>query len=120
MEKVGKEKYKEQLRQLLKESFFYKHKDYFGETEYRIGAFFDKDKCGFEIIRGEMYFDRTMMLDISGCIQAIFVSSFADDRQKKDLLEYANRLNVEIIQMEWQYDSFEPRNYKNWNNLLVE
>lgn len=66
------------------------------------------------MIRGEMVFDRTMMLDISNCIEAIFFSSFANDRQKKDLLEYANKLNVEIIEMKWQHNSFEPENYKWW------
>lgn len=117
---VGKEKYKEQLEQLVKESFFYKHLDYSGETEYRIGTFFNKDKCSIQIIRDEIIFDRTMMLDISNCIEAIFVSSFANDKQKKDLLEYANKFNVEIIEMRWQHNSFEPRNYKKWIEMLTE
>jgi hypothetical protein len=111
---VGKEKYKKQLEQLVKESFFYKHIDYSGESEYRIGAFFDKEKCSFEIIRDEMVFDQSMMLDISGCVKALFVSSFANEKQKNDLLQYADKLNVEIIEMKWQHDSFEPRNYKKW------
>ena len=115
---VGKEKYKKQLKQLVKESFFYKHIDYSGETEYRIGTLFDKDKCRFETIRDEMFFDRTMMLDISGCIKAIFVSSFANERQKKDLLQYADKLNVEIIEMRWQHDSFKPWNYKKWLEFI--
>ena len=112
--RVGKEKYERQLEQLARESFFYKHVDYSGECEYRIGTLFNKDKCSLEIIRDEIIYDKTMMLDISDCVVAIFVSSFANDRQKKDLLEYAYKLNVEIIEMRWQHDSFEPRNYKNW------
>lgn len=55
-----------------------------------------------------------MMLDISGCVVAIFVSSFANDRQKNDLLQYAYKLNVEIIEMRWQHDSFKPWNFKEW------
>ncbi len=109
---VGKEKYKQKLEELLKESFFYKHLDYSGETEYRIGTLFDDKKCTFEIVRGEKIFNRTMMLDISGCIKAIFVSSFANDKQKKDLLQYANNLNVEMIEMKWKHNSFEPQDYK--------
>lgn len=109
---VGKEKYEKQLEQLARESFFFKHDDYSGENEYRIGTLFDKDKCSLEIIRDEIIYDRTMMLDISGCVVALFVSSFANDRQKNDLLEYAYKLNVDIIEMKWQHDSFKPLNYK--------
>lgn len=115
---VGKEKYKKQLEQLVKESFFFKHKDYSGEAEYRIGTFFDKNKCSFETMRDEMFFDRTMMLDISGCVKAIFVSSFANERQKDNLLQYAYKLNVEIIEMKWQHDSFEPCNYKRQREFI--
>lgn len=115
---VGKEKYKDQLELLVRESFFYKHIDYSGENEYRIGTFFDKDKCSIQTIRGEMIFNRTMMLDISNCVQAIFVSSFANDKQKKDLLEYANKLNVEIIEMKWRHNSFEPEDYRWWIGVV--
>ncbi len=114
LENVGIEEYKNLLKKRLIESFFIKHIDYAGETEYRIGTFFDKDKCSFETIRDEMFFDRTMMLDISDCVVAIFVSSFANDRQKNDLLQYAYKLNVEIIEMRWKHDSFEPWNFKEW------
>jgi hypothetical protein len=109
---VGIEKYRKQLEEQLIESFFCKHIDYDGENEYRIATFFDKDKCSFETIRDELVFDRTMMLDISDCVVAIFVSSFANDRQKNDLLQYAYKLNVEIIEMRWQHNSFKPRNLK--------
>ena len=115
---MGKNGIKKQLEQLVKESFFYKHEDYSSEAEYRIGTLFDKDKCSFETIRDEMFFDRTMMLDISGCVKAIFVSSFANERQKTDLLHYADKLNVEIIEMRWQHDSFKPRNYKQWLKFI--
>lgn len=118
--KVGKEKYKEQLEKSVKESFFYKHIDYAGETEYRIGTLFDKEKCSIETIRGEIFFDKSMKLDISGCIKAIFVSSFANDRQKNDLLEFANKYNVEIVEMDWQYNSFRPVDFKNWTDFLSD
>jgi hypothetical protein len=118
--KVGKVKYKDQLEQSVKESFFYKHIDYSGETEYRIGTLFDKDKCTIETIRGELIFDKTMMLDISGCIEAIFVSCYANKKQKNDLLDYADKLNVKIIEMQWKFNSFEVNDYKEWIKYLKE
>lgn len=117
---VGKEKYKKELKKSVEESFFFKHIDYSGENEYRIVTLFDKEKCSLEVIRDEIFFERTMMLDISNCIEAIFVSSFANYRQKNDLLEYANKLNVEMIEMKWQHDSFVPTNYKKSAELFAE
>lgn len=118
--KVGKEKYKEQLEKSVKESFFYKHIDYENETEYRIGTLYDKEKCSFEIIRGEYFFDKSMKLDISGCVKAIFISSFANDRQKNDLLEFARKYDVEIVEMDWQYNSFIPVDFRNWQEFLKD
>lgn len=118
--KVGKEKYKEQLEKLVKESFFYKHLDYEGETEYRMGTLYDMRKCSFEIIRGEYFFDKSMKLDISGCVKAIFVSSFANDRQKNDLLEFAKKYDVEIVEMDWQYNSFVPLDLKEWTKFFKD
>jgi hypothetical protein len=118
--KVGKEKYKEQLEKSVKESFFYKHIDYENETEYRIGTLYDKEKCSFEIIRGEYFFDKSMKLDITGCVKAIFISSFANDRQKNDLLEFARKYDVEIVEMDWQYNSFIPVDFRNWQEFLKD
>lgn len=114
LENVGKEQYKLQLEQLLKESLFLKHIDYSGENEYRIGTLFDEKNCSIEVIRDEIIFNKMLMLDISGCIEAIFISSFANDKQKNDLLEYANKLNIEIIEMKWEHNSFEPRDFRKW------
>lgn len=83
---VGKEIYKSKITQMIKQAFFYKHIDYIGETEYRIGCFISKDKCVPEVTQGEISFGNTMMLDISGCVEAIFVSSFANEKQKKNCL----------------------------------
>jgi len=115
---VGKDIYKNELDEKVKQSFFYKHQDYSGENEYRIGAFFDKNNCTLEHQKGELIFDKTMMLDISNCIEAIFMSSYANEKQKSELFEYAEMLNVPIIEMNWKHDSFEPRDYKRWKALL--
>ena len=52
------------------------------------------------------------MLDITECIEAIFMSCYANDKQKSNLLEYAIKLNVPIIEMQWQDNSFNPENYR--------
>lgn len=115
---VGIDQYKEQMEQLIKNAFFYKHLDYSGEDEYRIGTLFDEAKCGVEFINDEIH--RNMMLDIGGCIKAIFVSSYANKRQKNTLLEYATSLNVKMIEMQWRHDSFEAIDYVEWMNFLKE
>lgn len=115
---VGKEKYKQELESYLKESLFYKHIDYSGENEFRIGTLFDKDKCEVEIVRNEVIIEQNMMLDITGCIEAIFVSSFANEKQKNELLNYANELKVELIEMRWEHNSFEAQKYREWDNIL--
>jgi len=116
--RVGKDEYKKKIEQKVKESFFIKHKDYIGENEYKIGTYFDEKKCSLEIIKGELVFNKTIMLDISSCIKAIFISSYTNNKQKKELLKYANELDVPIIEMVWKYDSFEPRDYREWMKLV--
>lgn len=117
---IGKDKYMKQIKKNLELSFFYKHKGYDGENEYRIGIYYDKDKCCVEENRGELVFDKTLMLDVTGCIEAIFISSYANKRQKSDLLEYANNLGVSIIEMNWKHDSFEPKDYRKWMAFIDE
>ena len=117
---VGKDNYKLQLEQSIKQSFFYKHLDYVGESEYRIGTLFDKSKCTVEVLRDEVIFDKNMMLNISNCVEAIFVSSFANDKQKNTLLEYANKLNVKMIELQWHHNSFEVNDYRKWIEFVEE
>jgi hypothetical protein len=115
---VGKDEYKKLIDEKVKQSFFLKHKDYSSENEYRIGTLYDKNKCCIENIRGELVLDRAMMLDVSDCIEAIFISSYANDKQKSELLAYANNLNIPVIEMRWQYNSFEPRDFKGWIEFI--
>lgn len=115
---IGKNRYKKLIDKQVKKSLFFKHKDYRNENEYRIGTFYDKDKCCLEIIRGEFVFEKTMMLDISDCVEAIFISSYLNDKQKSELLAYANKLNIPIIEIRWQYDSFELIDYKGELELI--
>ena len=115
---VGMDKYKKLIEKIVKKSFFIKHKDYIGENEYRIGTLYDINKCCLEYIRGESIIDKTIMLDISGCIEAIFISSYTNDKQKSELLKYAKKLDVPIIEMDWQYNSFEPRDYRKWMEFM--
>jgi len=108
----GIDEYKREAIKKVKNGLFYKHKDYIGENEYRIVSRFDISRCIPVVVQGELEFDTTMMLDISGCIEAIFVSSYANYKQKKDLLEYANEFKVPMIEMIWQYNSFDIKDYK--------
>ena len=107
LNKVGVTIYKEQLKEQLLNSLFCKHIDYSGENELRFGTFHKDNKCSMDIIRDEFVFNQSMMLDITDCIQAIFVSSFANKKQREDLLNYAKKLKVDLFEMKWQHDSFE-------------
>jgi hypothetical protein len=109
---VGAENYKEEIDAIIGNSFFYKHKDYVGENEYRIGIKYNKD---IGKIIGETIPDK---LDISECIEAIIISSFANDKQKHDLLDYANELHFKIIEIDWQYNSFSYKDYRQWIKVL--
>ena len=115
---AGFKKYIEEIEGIAESSFFCKHVDYIGENEFRIGVYYDKEKCIAEEIKGEFVFDRTMMLDIKSCIKAIFISSFANKKQKKTLLKYSEKLNVPIIEMSWKHNSFEPIDFKESEKLF--
>ena len=114
---VGFDNYSRQIEEIAESSFFCKHIDYIGENEFRIGVYHEDDKCIAEEIRGEFQFNQTMLLDIRECIEAIFISSFANKQQKKTLLEYADNMNVPIIEMVWKHDSFEPKDYRESEKL---
>lgn len=109
---LGQNNYKNKLENQLKKSFFCKHVDYIGENEFRIGTLYQKEKEFPMFVKGELKFEKAIMLNITGCVKAIFVSSFANEKQKSELLMIANNLNVELIEMVWKHDSFETRDYK--------
>lgn len=48
----------------------------------------------------------------------IFVSGYANARQKNDLLRYANSLNIPIVEMNWQHNSFECGDYREQQQLI--
>jgi hypothetical protein len=110
--KVGYDKYKERIEQIAESSFFCKHIDYHGEHEFRIGVYHGEEKCIVEEARGDYQFGKTMMLNIGGCLEAVFMSSYANQKQKNSLLEFAEKLDVPLIEMVWEHDSFTPKNYK--------
>ena len=115
--KVGFEQYNEELKKMAESSFFCKHIDYSGEDEFRIGVYYDSDKCAAEKFRGEYHFFESMMLDIKDCLEAIFISSFANEKQKEMLLNYADKLEVPILEMVWKHNSFEAIDYRSSVNL---
>lgn len=115
--RVGLDKYKEELQKTAESSFFCKHTDYSGEDEFRVGVYYDPEKCAAEKIRGEFQFFESMMLDIHDCLEAIFISSFANERQKEILLQYADKFKIPIIEMVWKHNSFQVINYRDSINL---
>lgn len=120
LENVGKKEYEKQIEKIIMHSFFLKHSDYSGENEYRIGTLYDKKKCTLEKVKNELVFDSTIMLDITECIKAIFVSNYANDRQKSNLLEYAKKMDVPIIEITWKNNSLETKDYREWVEFLEE
>ena len=108
LSKLDIEQYKKENEENVKISFFYKHKDYEGENEYRIGVLPNEDKFVCEVIRGELNFNKLKPLNVAGCIEAIFMSSYANNKQKMDLRKYANenKLDIPIFELDWQYNSF--------------
>ena len=108
LSKLDIEQYKKENEENVKISFFYKHKDYDGENEYRIGVLPNEDKFVCEVIRGELNFNKLKPLNVAGCIEAIFMSSYANNKQKMDLRKYANenKLDIPIFELDWQYNSF--------------
>lgn len=118
LSKAEKGVYRNQLDEQVKQSFFFKHKDYAGENEYRIGTLYDKNKCCVEKVKNKLIFDETMMLDTTNCIEAIFMSNYANVRQKGDLLKYADTLSIPLVEMNWLHNSIEYGNYREQLRLL--
>lgn len=118
----GFKSYRSQLETQIRKSFFVKHIDYCDENEYRIGTMYRKDKCTAERIEDKWVLNKTVMLDISDCIEAIFVSSYAHTNQKNDLLEYANPRDIPLIEMRWLHNTFECIDYKKelkfWKEII--
>jgi len=118
--KIGIEDYKKELEDGIKKSFFIKHEDYIGENEFKIVKSFNENECVVENKRGKLIIDETMTLNIADCLKAIFISSFLNDKQKNELLNYANEFRVPIIEMVWKYDSFEAEDYREQKNFWTE
>jgi len=93
----------------LNKSFFLKHLDYSGENEFRIATLYSKDKCEPEFMKHYELIQENLYLDITECVKAIFVSSFANDKQKNSLYEYSKQIGVELIEMIWKHNSFEMK-----------
>ena len=115
LSKVGPERYRKEIENKIKTGFFCKHKECEDENEFRIGMFFNNQRIP-EIDKEDA--DKNLIwLKTEGCIKALFVSSLANDKQKKDLLKYANKLNVPIIEIAWTYNSFGIRDFKSLSRV---
>ncbi len=95
---IGTKEYHRLLKNRLTQYLFWKHKDYKGESEYKLCA--------------NQKFPSYPYLDIHGCLQAIIVSEKTTWENKECLLEYANQLNIPIIEIEWKHNSIEINEFR--------
>lgn len=100
---IGSKEYKKKLNKRLKEQLFWKHKDYIGESEYKI--------CTPS---------NNSMLDIKDCLVAIFISEYTNKKQKDCLLEDANKYKVPIINIKWKNNSIELIDYRKEAQFIQE
>jgi hypothetical protein len=100
---IGSKEYKRKLNRRLKEQLFWKHKDYIGESEYKI--------CTS---------DNHLKLDIKDCLVAIFISEYTNQKQKDCLLEDANKYKVPIINIKWKNNSIELIDYRKEAQFIQE
>jgi len=115
LSKVGPECYRKEIEDKIKLGFFCKHKECEDENEFRIGMFFNNQRI--PEIDKEDADKNSIWLKTEGCIKALFVSSLANDKQKKDLLKYANKLNVPIIEIAWTYNLFGIRDFISFSRV---
>lgn len=117
--KVDVSVYKSEIDEQLRESsFFCKNVDYSGENEFRIGTLFDREKAVYERKRDEISITQTTMLDITDCIEAIFVTNFINAKDLESLHIYSKKFNVKLIQMYWSHDSFDLIDYVENERIL--
>lgn len=95
---IGSKDYKQLLKKKLRQYLFWKHKDYKGESEYKL--------CANEKLHSYPY------LDVHDCIQAIIVSEKAKWEHKECLLGYANQLNIPIFEIKWKHNSIEIKEFR--------
>ncbi len=95
---IGTIDYNKLLRKRLTQYLFWKHKDYEGESEYKL--------CANERFPSYPY------LDVHDCLQAIIVSERAKWEHKECLLEYAKRFNVPIFEIKWKHNSIEIKEFR--------
>ena len=107
---MGLECYRKEIEHKIKTGFFCKHKECEDENEFRIGMFYNNEYI-HEIKKVEAD-KNSIWLKTEGCIKALFLSSLANYKQKKDLLKYANKLNVPMIEIVWTYNFFGIRDVK--------
>lgn len=84
--KIGVDEYVSKLSDYIKTRMFKKHKDYSGENEYRFLSF-----------SGSEY----DYIDIEGCLTGIIISNNSSEFMKKALNEYAEKYNVELLNINW-------------------
>ncbi|MBK9508311.1 MAG: DUF2971 domain-containing protein [Cytophagaceae bacterium] len=112
LNKVGEDKFTKIALKKIINGYFIKHRDYKGESEFRIGVQFDKELCNYEKIRGKYIVGKSIMLEIKDSLKAIIVSNFTNEKQKEDLYYYSIKYDIPIIEIEWKSNRIELTDLK--------
>ena len=100
---IGGSEYDIILQERMKQYLFWKHKDYEGESEYKI--------CAKDSYTSYPY------LYIQECLQGIIVSHQAEWEDKESLLEYAEKFKVPIFEIKWTHNSIKLNDFKHTYNV---
>jgi hypothetical protein len=89
--KANEKEYRSEIFKKLEGDIFIKHKDYEGENEYRI--------CVTKKVNDE--FSDEIFLDVKDCIEAIIISSYANEHQRVTLKKYALENDIPYFLVIW-------------------
>ncbi len=116
LDELGRNKFEKFFIESLDNELFLKHIDYQDENEYKICTLFDKKES--YPIKHKNHFRYYMCLDIENCIEAIFMSSYANSNQKKSLRGYSKDLKVPLLQIKWGNTGIEIEDYESFMNII--
>jgi len=113
---IGREKYENKMIERIDNELFWKHKDYIDENEYKICTLFKKEQSCLIMYNNQI--SHYMGLNIENCVKAIFVSSYANENQKKTLDKYSKEFDIPLIEIKWKNNGIEAYYYDRFQELI--
>ncbi|MDP3313133.1 DUF2971 domain-containing protein [Lutibacter sp.] len=113
---IGSEDYEKKMIDRIENELFWKHKDYIDENEYKICTLFKKEQSCLNMYKNQL--DHYMGLNIENSIKAIFVSSYANENQKKTLDKYSKEFDIPLIEIKWKNNGIETYYYDRFQELI--